>query len=195
MGRKANIPSKETEQYLLENLRYDPETGHLWWIKPNNPARKLTSPAGSLHKSGYVWVTLTVGKITTKVAAHRVGWFLYYGKWPKEFIDHIDDNKSNNKIHNLREASEAQNQACRKKRLVTNSQFLKAKNRYAHPTYIGVRRSGKCSWSASCGGNYLGVHETPEKAALAYNRKALELYGEYAQQNNVDLPKESCHTD
>lgn len=39
---------------------------------------------------------------------HRIAWYLTYGYWD-EFIDHIDGNKLNNKIDNLREVTYSQN--------------------------------------------------------------------------------------
>lgn len=41
--------------------------------------------------------------------AHRVGWLLHYGFWPKDQIDHINGDRKDNRISNLRDVSNAEN--------------------------------------------------------------------------------------
>jgi len=60
--------------------------------------------AGSLSE-GYRRVSIQ-GKST---GAHRVAWFLHYGKWPDGFIDHINHDRSDNRIENLRLVSRSDN--------------------------------------------------------------------------------------
>ena len=60
--------------------------------------------AGSLSE-GYRRVSIQ-GKST---GAHRVAWFLHYGKWPDGFIDHINHDRSDNRIGNLRLVSRSDN--------------------------------------------------------------------------------------
>lgn len=45
----------------------------------------------------------------TRYFAHRLAWLIYYGTWPKDQIDHIDGDRSNNRIANLREATHDEN--------------------------------------------------------------------------------------
>lgn len=61
--------------------------------------------AGWLANTGYRAVTYE-GK---KHLSHRVIWFLYYGVWPDKDIDHIDGDRLNNSISNLRLATDSQN--------------------------------------------------------------------------------------
>lgn len=83
---------------IRQNLEYDKETGKLIW--KSSRRRKLTGKeAGSPNRDGYILVR--VAGVSTR--AHRVAWFLYYGKWPENDIDHIDGNPSNNEISNLRD--------------------------------------------------------------------------------------------
>lgn len=80
------------EEYLKEHFKYKPETGEI--IRSD---RKNST--GSTDKYGYLIIKIK-GK---QYKAHRIAWFLYYGEWPKQLIDHLDGNKINNKISNLRD--------------------------------------------------------------------------------------------
>jgi len=191
MGRKPNTPSKETEQYILDNLRYDPETGHLWWIKKGGPTRKMDLPAGHVHAAGYIEVNLRYGRKQYRTMAHRIAWFLYYGYWPKHYIDHINHDKADNRIENLREATANQNMANRKKCITYSDSD--SRHGYSHKTYVGVYRIPSGNWTARHKTKHLGTFPTPEEAALAYNKEAKRKFGEYAHQNDVDFNIESWH--
>lgn len=93
-------------------------------------------------------------------------------------LDHRDTNRSNNKLDNLRLATKAQNSRNRK-RNVDNK----------HP-YKGIRlRRGK--WSSQISRiesgkvvtKHLGTFSDAESAAMAYDKAALEMFGEFASTN------------
>jgi HNH endonuclease/AP2 domain len=89
-------------------------------------------------------------------------------------VDHIDGNGLNNKRSNLRLATKSQNLANQKIRTDGISRFK------------GVSQKGKY-WKAKCKNIWLGSFKTEEEAAKAYDKKAKELYGEFARLN---FPKE-----
>lgn len=100
------------------------------------------------------------------------------GRYP--IVDHVDGNGLNNRKSNLRKASYSQNQ-----------QNSKKPNRGNGNKYKGAFRKGGSKYYSSIilnGKSYkLGVHETEIEAAQAYDRKAIELFGEFARLN---FPKE-----
>lgn len=108
-------------EHLRQLLRYDPAVGVLYW-NAREPewfedgkrsaewrARNWNSayagkPAGYIAPHGYNLVQLP-GRME---CAHRIAWAMTHGEWP-EFIDHIDGDRSNNKLSNLRNVTRGQN--------------------------------------------------------------------------------------
>ena len=106
-----------------------------------------------------------------KVQLHR---FLMGVTDPKVFVDHKDGNRFNNTRENLRLCSARQNAQNRAKRIDSSS------------AYKGVARKGKGwgAWITEEGTSvFLGAYPTAEAAAMAYDRKARQLYGEFAKVN------------
>lgn len=98
---------------------------------------------------------------------------------PGEQGDHVDGNRMNNRRKNLRVATHSQNQRNRKSVPGASSLFL--------GVWWDSRRS---KWEAKIQSNrhriWLGYHDTEEDAALAYNRAATELHGDFARLNVLD---------
>lgn len=97
-----------TQNYLRELLSYDPETGDFRWLIPAKGRRPI---AGGKNAVGYILITI-LGK---QYYAHRLVWFYVHGVWPKEFIDHINGKTDDNRLCNLREATNSQNNMNRRK--------------------------------------------------------------------------------
>lgn len=88
------------EQQLIDTFLYDPNTGVLRWKR-----REGQPEAGSINTEGYIDVTFK-GK---KYRAHRVAWLITYGKWPDNSVDHINQVKADNRLINLRDVTQAEN--------------------------------------------------------------------------------------
>jgi predicted glutamine amidotransferase len=92
-----------SQEFLLHIFEY--KDGELYWKNKYKPTswKKIGSKAGFLHK-GYIGLRMN----KKFYAVHRLIFLMHNGHLPK-FIDHIDGNPLNNKIENLREATQQQN--------------------------------------------------------------------------------------
>lgn len=86
---------------------YEPDTGIIRF-KVKRPGYSIGDIAGH-NMFGYTAVTIN-GK---NLMCHRLAWALYYGEWPSNFIDHINRDRKDNRIENLRKATHSQNSANR----------------------------------------------------------------------------------
>ena len=91
---------------MREYIKYDPDSGLMTWQKVLSNRGVVGSECGSnLDDKGYKRVCF-MGK---QYRAHRVAWALYYGKEPTDQIDHINGNRVDNRICNLRLATNTEN--------------------------------------------------------------------------------------
>lgn len=87
---------------LQQVLDYAPETGTFKW-KIRRGICQIGKTAGTISAQGYSRIRIKeLGQ--TPMPAHRLVWFFEHGRWPEKSIDHIDRNRLNNRISNLREA-------------------------------------------------------------------------------------------
>jgi HNH endonuclease len=89
---------------LYEELLYIPESGYFLW-NIARPGVKKGKRAGSIKVDGYRKIRFN----KEEYLEHRLAWFYYYGTWPTNILDHIDGNKQNNSILNLRESTTRKN--------------------------------------------------------------------------------------
>jgi hypothetical protein len=95
-----------TQEYLKSILDYDLDTGIFTWKVNKSKTAKAGDVAGWLD-NGYRGIEIN----NKSYKAHRLAWLYVYGEMPKNLIDHVDGNRSNNKISNLREATYQTNSA------------------------------------------------------------------------------------
>lgn len=152
---------------LRSALHYNEETGAFTWLVSTNGRIKVGDPAGSLNSKGY----MTIGFKGKERKAHRMAWLWKYGVWPTGQIDHIDGDKSNNRIANLREVTNTENQQNRRR----------ARRDNKSTGLIGSklhRKTGKYMANIGVDGKriYLGLFATPELAHEAYLQAKRKLH-------------------
>lgn len=105
--------------------------------------------------------------------------FLWANGYLPEFVDHIDRDVNNNDPNNLR--------ACEYKGQNTINSTARSDNTSGYKGVTWHRGVGKWHSSVYKDGkrHYLGVFDSKEDAALVYNNKALELFGEFAVLNKI----------
>jgi HNH endonuclease/AP2 domain-containing protein len=165
-----------TAERLRSILDYDPDTGIFRWRwdpakKPNINSRDTKREvAGSVGRRRYRSI-----KTEQKLYyAGRLAWLYVHGRWPIDEIDHIDGNKTNDRIANLREASRYENQY---------NVGVTARNRSGHKGVHWVPRYQKWQVEIRVNGQrlYLGRFDCPEAAAAAYAKAAQNYHGEFAR--------------
>jgi hypothetical protein len=192
--KSIKVWTDEEKLYINENFRYEPNTGLVYWKKfstTSGPKRSTKKPTGFVESTGYVRVFFRINNHNEKLLAHRLAWYLYYGEVPTNLIDHIDHNRSNNKIDNLRESNNSKNirhssiqKAKVKKRKEgccigvynkTNTTNCKLKKPYA-----AVHRIDKKLL-------YLGSYTTMVEAAKVRDEYAIEKHGLDCGPTNKDI--------
>ena len=159
--RKPVEPSALTAEYLRSILDYDQETGIFTWKVSTSRRVKTGDVAGSQNGDGYLRIRLH----NRLFLAHRLAWLYHFGEWPEDQIDHINRNRSDNRIYNLREVTNKQNQQNAGKR---------SDNKSGHPGVSWYKPYSK--WRAQIMHNqkqiHLGYFSILEEAIAA--RKAAE---------------------
>lgn len=155
---------KLTHARLLESLHYDPSTGYFVWRAGRLRAGRR---AGCLSKNGYRKIFVD----GEQFLEHRLAWFYVHGEWPPVHIDHINLERADNRIANLRAVTPSEN-------------MLNRRQQTAKSGFRGVRfHSRDKLWQAyfAMHGKFksVGYFKTPEAASVARERAVREAFGEY----------------
>jgi hypothetical protein len=122
--------------------------------------------AGWVTKQGYV----RVGFSRRSMLAHRIIYLMHHGYAP-EFVDHVDGNKQNNKVENLRAATRAQNQLNARLR-VDSVTKLKNVTKHRNKWQVRMRIAGVLT--------HIGTFEDIELAAFVASEYRDKYHGEFA---------------
>lgn len=152
-----------TLDMVREWLHYDPDTGVFTWIKAK-PGIRVGRVAGRNHCDGYRQICLN-GHI---YLAHRLAWFLFYGQWPAQMLDHINENKSDNRIANLRDVSQTKNQLNQKNAQRNSATGVRGVSPTTNGRYRAQIMLGRKQYA-------LGTYLTVQEASVAY-RAAREAF-------------------
>lgn len=150
---------------------YDSTEGQLLWKETASP--KVAGKVAGYLSGKYLFVRYE-GKA---YALHKVVYEMHFGSIETP-VDHIDQNKLNNRIENLRAATKSQNEANTGKRSTNTS---------GYKGVYWLKNANK--WRAKIDHNkkqiHIGLFTDKNAAAIAYNQKATELFGEHAFLNEV----------
>lgn len=159
--------SSLTQEELQRLLEYDPHTGK-FTRRISRFKHRAGEVAGFVHPFGYVHI----GVNGRQYKAHRLAWLYVHGTWPDGEIDHIDRNKANNTLANLRVVT-------RKGNVENTGPTKRSKSGIK-----GVSWKAQCKrWQAQITHNrkkiYLGVFKTAQEAQLAYEKAAKQFFKSY----------------
>jgi hypothetical protein len=141
---------------IRDHIEYDQETGEFRWKKGFNNHVRVGSIAGSAAPRGYWRVKFR----QRFFIAHRLAWWFVNGVIPAGHVDHINGDKRDNRISNLRVVTESENQQAifRPRRDSTTGFRGVRKTRYGFNAEIRVSKKRVS----------LGVYRTAEEASAAY---------------------------
>jgi hypothetical protein len=152
---QAKDKTKLTFEKANALLRYYPDTGLLYW-KVAKGVRRAGDIAGRVDSKGhYLWTVID----GVKYANHRLAWLLTHHQFPLDQLDHINRDKQDNRLDNLRECSMAEN--CQNRAIYQTNQWGFAgvaisRNKYKAVIQVdGVKKS-------------IGVWNSPEEAHAVY---------------------------
>ena len=153
-----------TQEILKTIIEYDCITGLFKW-KERLQKRKIDWFGGYKQSDGYMQIRI----LNKKYMAHRLAWLYCYGKFPQNIIDHINRNKSDNRIKNLREATYSENQQNTDKK--SNN-----KSGYKGVAYEKVAKKWRSQISVNGKRIHIGYFNTKEEAAEAYKTTSSKLF-------------------
>lgn len=150
-----------TAERLREVLHYDPETGIFTRKIRLAQRHQVGDRADFVARGGGLKGYYRVSLFSERHLAHRLAWLYVYGEWPKFEIDHLDGDRANNRIVNLRDVPASINSQNKHKARVDNRSGL-----------LGVTTFGDGRFRASLyikGKRvHIGMYQTPEAAHEAY---------------------------
>lgn len=149
-----------TQKHLKSLFVYNKNTGIFY---------KDGQPHGSTTVEGYI--EIRISNHTYK--AHRLAFLYVLGCWPKHQVDHINHIKNDNRWINLRECTQGENSRNQKKYKNNKSGYKGVSWNKNHNKWVAqITYKRKVT--------YLGAFNCPKDAAEAYNKKAKELFGDFA---------------
>jgi hypothetical protein len=151
----GTIHKEVTVEQILSILDYDKENAVFYWKK----YRSSSARKGQL--AGYNCLGYSIIKINqVRYQVHRLVWLIETGKWPEYEVDHIDGNKLNNHISNLRDVP-----------VQLNRQNIKRASSNSSTGILGVFPYGKkylAKITIDNKSHRIGVYKDPYEAHQAY---------------------------
>lgn len=171
---------------LREGVAYNPETGKMVWrVRPVEHFAGERADREHKRWNGVYAGSPALSYVNTggylcghfdriSITAHRAAWAIHYGYWPDE-IDHINGDRTDNRIENLRDVSRSENNKNKARRLGVAVQGVR-KGRHRDNWTAEIRADGKSI--------HIGTFDTFEAAAAA-RRSAEESAGFHPNHGRV----------
>jgi len=157
-------------------IDYNPETGEMVWRRRDGGDRHTKAwntkyarrAAGSLSGVGYLYIRVAFGGRQFLLLAHRLAWLIVHGRLPAHEIDHLNGDRTDNRLANLREATRVENQ---------RNLSLRRDNTSGHVGVGWHRQSRKWRVQINVDGRvrHLGLFDRKEDAIAAAQTARLEL--------------------
>lgn len=166
--------------WVREMFRYDPDTGIMSWALAPSPwlSHMIGTRVGSIYKNSGGYRIVKIGYIPFKVS--RLIWFYVNGVWPEAFVDHVNGDRDDDRLLNLREATCTQNNfnrsiKCTNKLGVKGVSYDPVRQKYC--AFISKDRKNK----------NLGRFDSLEEAKRAYDSAASLAFGDFARAGESEL--------
>jgi len=126
--------------------------------------------AGTIDRDGYLVIAIN----KQRHPAHILAWVIGHGEWPEADLDHINAQKGDNRLVNLRKATVAQN-GWNVGLIRRNTSGVKhvSWNAAAKKWQVKIRANGK--------DNYFGIHDDFDLACVIAHEARAALHGEFAR--------------
>lgn len=152
------VANKLTAGRLRSVLTYFPIAGCFYWRLRTSNRIKVGDLAGAPHNAGYIQIMVD----GENHLAHRLAWLHFYGEWPAQEVDHMNGDRLDNGITNLRDVPNA-----------INMQNLRGPTSKNTSGFLGVSWSAKDrTWVAHISlrnrSHYVGSYDDPATAYAAY---------------------------
>ena len=152
----STINSTLTQERLKAVFLYDPDTGVFTRLKSTGSRSAIGSSPAPCKRDGYIRISVD----NCQYLAQRLAWLHFYGNWPTHQVDHINGNRADNRIANLRDVSNT-----------GNGQNRHLHNKNCSSGLLGVYKHGD-RWVSKIKVDrkpiHIGVFSTPEEAHAAY---------------------------
>ena len=166
-----------TQEELKKLVSYDPVTGVMTLLSCYHKSKEGKKLGCKDKQSGYCRISLN----GISHYAHRLAWLYVYGENPKQIIDHINGDKLDNKISNLRLANKSENAVNSKLKInnstrVKNVSFIKAREMYT----VTLHTNGKYK--------FIGSFKDLELAELVAFEAREKYHGAFANHGGSQWP-------
>lgn len=150
----------------FDRIHYSPDTGVFTWVV-SAPGVRAGTPAGHIGRNGYRLIKL--GR--KQFRACRLAWFFAYGAWPSGEVDHINGDRADDRLRNLRDVDRAAN---------SQNKFGAQKNNLSCGLLGATWNKQHKRWQAKIVArkvrHHLGYFDRPEDAHAAYMAAKARLH-------------------